>query len=219
VSEVFIALDGRPLDEAVRQSFAGLPSSGARRPVTVLLSGALASPFLFGPIAGLRGKREAHAAAKAAAMTACGIGAACLVTLESDPRSAPALVTAVAEATVQSVYDTATELGLKVRSIRPVWAVAIARAGEAAAQATTFACRDADALVLLADDGQRWQHASVYHPAQSDDTVLRALLRRTTMALDLEGVRCVLAEVVSTPTTDGTAPTIRCADFDLEFRP
>jgi hypothetical protein len=213
---MFIALDGRPLEEAVRQSFAVLPSVAKRTPLTVLLSGALAQPFVFGPVQGLRGWREAHAAATAAAPSACDIDAACQVSVQGDPRTTAALTTAVANATLDTLYAVAAGRGLKVRSVRPLWAVAIERAGAAARQATMFACRDRDALIVLSDDGQQWRHASVHRPAPGD---LQALLRRTMMGLDLEAGHCVLADVTSEFATGGAGPTFQCSTLELESRP
>ena len=216
MSEVFIALDGRPLEDAVRLSFATLPAAARRAPVTVLLSGALARPFVFGPVKGLRGWREAHAAATAAAASACDVDAACQVALQGDARSTAALATAVETATLNAVYALATGRGLRVRSVRPVWAVAIERAGAAVKQASTFACRDPDALVVLADDGQQWRNASVHRPAPRD---LHALLRRTTMGLDLDARSWVVVDVSMEPAAGAAGPTFTSSTLDLESPP
>jgi hypothetical protein len=216
VSEILIALDGRPLDEAVRRSFAALPSAGKRAPLTVLLSGALAQPFVFGPVQGLRGWREALAAATAAAPSVCDIDAECQVSVQGDPRSTAALATAVKTATLDAIYAIAADLDLKVRSVRPVWALAIERAGADAEQATMLACRDSDALTVLADDGQQWRHASVHQPAPSD---LHALLRRTMTGLDMDAGRSMLVDVRSALATGDAGAAFECSTLDLESRP
>ena len=120
MTDILVTLEGRSLRGAVEQC---LRTALERNPagaqqVCVWLSGALARPFMFGPVAGLRGWREAHRAAEAAASAAGEFDGPCTVFLEGDPGLQTVLATAVARDTFDSVYEIATSLRVRVRSIR-----------------------------------------------------------------------------------------------------
>jgi hypothetical protein len=200
VTDVLLTLQGRPLEVAVRECLEALPEQGRGRSLRMLLSSALAQPFLFGPMQGLRGRQETQAVARVTARSACSIEGDCEVALEGDPRAGAVLATAVTTAAIDGIYLVAKQMGVKIKSVRPVWAVAIERAASEKHQTPVLCCRDPDGLVLLADSGSHWLHASVHEPAPTSDGELQGLLRRALLSLDVGTEGCLLAE--------GTPPAV-----------
>jgi hypothetical protein len=186
VKAVLVSLDGRPLKEAIGQclrgAFAGTPAGG--RALSVWLSGALARPFLFGPVRGLRSWNETNEAAESVAREAFGIDGPWHVVLENDPSSHCVLGTAVLQATIDEIYRTATALRLDVRSTRPAWAEAIDAMPAAMAGATLLSFRDADSLTLLGMRRDEFDLASTYMPCPGADEI-ESLLRRLHLSRDL----------------------------------
>lgn len=160
------------------------------RPLHVWLSGALARPFVFGPVAGLKGWREAHEAAAAAAPMTCGLQGPCAAVLEADPSAQPALGTAVEVSLLDSIHGAARARGLRVVSIRPAWANATespGRVGSASDQ--MLCCREPTALTVMALRAGRWTFAATYTPSPSAGEEER-LLNRLQASLGI-GAGCV----------------------------
>lgn len=183
---VLLSLQGRSLQDAVEQCLRGAAADPTKRgqALSVWLSGALARPFLFGPVSGLRGWAEGHEAAQSMAAQACGFDGPCRVVLESDPSAQAVLATAVQEETLRSIYSVAAALRLRVKSIRPAWAEAIDAAPSASKGARLLVCRDVDSLTLLGLQGDRYELASTYapHPGAAE---IDGLLQRLRLSRDL----------------------------------
>jgi len=180
LAEGGFAVAGRPegwvphvdVESAARHWFAharSLVGRGLRRPgLRVWLSGALARPFVWGPVQGLTGWREVELAAQAAAPDATGLAAPCAVSLDESPSPAAALVVAMEQHVVASIVAAANEAGVRIVSIRPWWALALER--QAREAAGPIVIRDTDALtVLAASDDDVWRLAHSYVPQPSED--------------------------------------------------
>lgn len=153
-----------------------------RRPkVRVWLSGALARPFLWGPIQGLACWREVELAARAAAPEATGLVGPCAVSLDEWPSSQPVLVVAMDQAVVAAIVDAAKAAGVRLLSLRPWWA----RVLESAADSPALAIGDTDALTVLAGSAAGWQTANSYLPRPSGEHT-QPLLDRLMLSASLE---------------------------------
>jgi len=166
------------LDGLFREAAARATGRWSRRvPVRLWWSGALARPFVCGPVEGLRRWREALALAQSLAPDATGLGADCVVTVEDWPGPQPTLATATAATTLAAVHAAAALHRVNVRAIRPWWAAAANHARTADSAATLVAARDGDALTLLGWQSGRWHTANAYLPAPSPEQAERLLAR------------------------------------------
>lgn len=196
LAEGGFAVAGRPegwaphvnVDAAVRGWFAQARSSVGRglrrRSVRVWLSGALARPFVWGPVQGLARWREAELAAQAAAPEATGLVGPCAVSLDEWSGSVPALVVAVERRVVTTIADAAKETGVRIVSMRPWWAYALEQQAREAAE--SIVVRDTDALTVLAVSDDVWRLAHSYVPRPSEEQT-PSLLDRLFLSANLEG--------------------------------
>jgi hypothetical protein len=183
--------------EALMDGLAARARTWWRTPVQVCLSGALARPFVFGPVAGLKGWREAHEAAAAAAPTACGLQGPCAAALEADPSAGPALAIAVELSVLDSIHAAAGARRLRIASIRPAWARATESRGQgAAAGDSMLCCREPAALTVMASRAGNWTFAATYAPAPSAKEQER-LLRRLQASLGIGAEHMMLNELVA----------------------
>ena len=194
---VLVSLQGRSLEDAVEQCLRGAAADASThgRALSVWLSGALARPFLFGPVSGLRGWNEGHEAAQSTASHACGIDGPCRVVLESDPSAQAVVATAVQEETLHAIYRVAAALRLRIKSIRPAWAEAIDAAPRASRDASLLVCRDVDSLTLLGLNGNRYELASTYAP-QPGVVEVDSLLQRMRLSHDVPAQATLEATIV-----------------------
>lgn len=149
--------------------------SSSRGRLRVWLSGALARPFLVGPIAGLRRRREALEAARAVAGALAGSGALEVV-LEGWPGQKAALAIASPSATMVELGALCVRLRLRTAFIRPWWC-RVLEAMPQATQVTAVAIEDGDALTILRDSGSEWLTARTYHPKPATDQLAQAISR------------------------------------------
>lgn len=179
MTAVLLSLQGRTLQDAIEQSLRGASTGtpGRGRALSVWLSGALARPFLFGPVRGLNGWAEAQQAAQGAASQACGIEGPCRVVLEDDPSEHAVLATAVQQEAIESIHRLAAQLRVRIKSIRPAWAEAIDAAPAALRGASVMVCRDADSLTLLGLRDGRYDLASTYAPRPAAAEIDRLMQR------------------------------------------
>jgi hypothetical protein len=181
--------------EALMDGLAARARAWWRTPVQVWLSGALARPFVFGPVAGLKGWQEAHEAATAAAPSACGLQGPCAAVLEADPSVGPALAIAVELSVLDSLHAAARARHLRVASIRPAWARATELAGRGrGAGDSMLCCREPAALTVMASRAGNWTFAATYVPAPSAKEQER-LLNRLQASLGIDAQRMALAEL------------------------
>jgi hypothetical protein len=150
-------------------------SRWGRRGARVWLSGALARPFLCGPVAGLRRWREVMELAQAAAVEATGIEAPCAVSVESWPHPKPAMAVAVGTATLDTVERTAHAHRVPVRSLRPWWAWALGHIS--ARDASIMAMTDSDSMTVLIEQDERLHTANGYLPSPSSEHEDKLLAR------------------------------------------
>jgi hypothetical protein len=180
---LYLCDDGLAVDGALDALMGGVsaPRRTWKKPsVNVWLSGALARPFLFGPVTGLKGWREAHEAAAAMAPAACGVQAPCVAFLEAEPSASAVLGTAVEMSVLDRLYAAAIVRGLRVASVRPAWALATeARAAEerGAPNDTLLCCREHDSVTVLASRESRLAFVATYAPAPTLDEQERLLSR------------------------------------------
>jgi hypothetical protein len=148
----------------------------------VWLSGALAQPFVWGPVQGLAGWREVELAAQAAAPGATGLAGPCVVSLDEWPSAKSVLVVAMDESRVATIVGAAKDARVRLVSMRPWWAgVSEHRSsGE-----PVLAARDTDALTVLAASADAWQLAHSYLPRPSVEQT-RPLLDRLMLAAGFE---------------------------------
>lgn len=213
MKRVIVEQQARSANEAVSAALGALPRAGSGADLCILLSSALAKPFLFGPIAGLSGWREAHAAACAAAPQRCGVAENCTVVLDNDPAAGTVLATAVANETMDAIRDVARRLRVQVRSVRPAWAWAMDQSSALLGEAQVFACRDADGVVLLADIDSSWRLAASHHGPAVESDGLEALIRRATLSLEQQVAAAACASVVAHPPL--TEPSVTWARLEL----
>jgi len=155
--------------------------AGARRwrkvPVRLWLSGALARPFLCGPVSGMNRWTEVIELARSTAAESTGIDALCSVTVEHWPHPRPSLAVAVATATLDAVERAAREHRVALRSVRPWWALALERSSTVASGARLMAMTDTDAMTVLGEHDDGLHTASGYMPGPSAEHADRLLAR------------------------------------------
>lgn len=156
-----------------------------RKPrVRVWLSGALARPFVWGPVQGLASWQEVELAAQNAAPDATGLAGPCVVSVDEWPAS-PVLVVAVEANTCAGIIDGARRAGVHVQSIRPWWAGALDRRLLAEPSTPVFAASDTDALTVLTTSDDGWQAAHSVLPLPGAGQA-EPLLDRLLLGVDLE---------------------------------
>jgi hypothetical protein len=183
--------------EALMDGLAARTRAWWRTPVQVWLSGALARPFVFGPVAGLKGWREAHDATAAAASIACGLQGPCSAVLEADPSVGPALAIAVELAVLDNIHAAAGARHLRIASIRPAWARATESRGRGGgAGDSMMCCREPAALTVMASRAGNWTFAATYAPAPSAEEQER-LMHRLQASLGIGAEHMMLNELVA----------------------
>lgn len=184
-----LAIDGRALElpqqgvseEALDGLFQRvvqeLPGRLVRRSARVWLSGAIARPFVFGPLDGLKRWSEVLAMARVRAAEATGLAEPCEVTVEDWPAPRATLAVAV-EAWLPLALETmAKRHGIRLSSIRPWWAAAAEHLRAKHKDGKLTALVDTDALIALAWQGDAVESASAYVPLPETEAA-GALLTR-----------------------------------------
>lgn len=136
-----------------------------RTAARVWLSGALARPFLCGPVAGLKRWREVVELARSAAAEATGIETPCTVSVEHWPHPTAALAVAVGTATLDVVEHVAREHRIPLRGLRPWWAWALSHTS--ARGAAMVAVTDSDSMTVLIERDGCLLTATGYVPSPS----------------------------------------------------
>ena len=177
------------VDEAwglVAQHMAG--TDGNRRPgrrVRLWLSGALARPFMFGPVAGLRRWAEANDVAASMASDATGLIGPCAIWLDDWRPDAPCLAVAMNRSLLDAIETSAAEHGLRIASIRPWWTAVLGAALQTPEAPRCLTIEDSDALVLLSGSELMFGTAVAYAP-RPDAQQTEALLARGLLAAGIE---------------------------------
>jgi hypothetical protein len=166
------------LDAVFKQAEIERPARwGRKAAVRVWLSGALARPFLCGPISGLNRWRDVETVAQSMATDVTGIAPPCIVQVEEWPSPQAAMAVAIGEQTAQVIETAARAHGIRVKSLRPWWAAALNRALTIDAQARLVAVADGDAMTLLGGQAGRFDTATGYVPAPSQEQAQQLLAR------------------------------------------
>ena len=167
------------------------------------LSGGLARPFLFGPVAGIKGWQEAEVVAAAAAPEWTGLAGPCRVHLEAWPGEASTVCTALDASLSDAIESTARACRITWRNVRPRWAVALDAALGKRPSTALFAVSEEDAFTLLCESTSSspaspgMSVAATYSPAL-DEAEARALWHRMRISFGVEDHDAVQAHV-STP--------------------
>lgn len=154
-----------------------------RHRVQIWLSGALARPFVLEPIAGLAGRDEALAAARARAGEETGWTPASVeLWMERMPRDEPVLVVATLAGALRALRAAARQARLRVVSVRPWWSAALAAAAGQGRPFELLASADPEALVILGSRQALWTDGSTLSPlpdaAQCEAVVQRRITAR-----------------------------------------
>ena len=156
-----------------------------RQRVKVWLSGALARPFVFEPVQGLRRWSEALQVAAGLAPDATGLEGPCEVWLDDWAPGKSCIAVAVDRGLRELIESSAKTEKLRLTAIRPWWAEALREVVRAEASTTgLLAVEEVDALTVLSGDGGVLAAASCYSP-RPDSTQTEALLTRALMAANV----------------------------------
>lgn len=135
------------------------------RNLHVWLSGALARPFMAGPLAGLRRWDEAQTVLAAMAPDATGLTGPCAVWVAGPVHREACVVVAVPMALLDSLHQQARSQALRLRSIRPWWSAAFNAGLAQAPAAQLLVLDDGEALTSLQGQGGTCSHAATQWPA------------------------------------------------------
>lgn len=152
------------LDGFLERVLKEVPARWTRPSARVWLSGALARPFIFGPVEGLKRWHEVLALAKTRAADATGIVEGCEVTVEDWPALHSTLAVAVGSSLLDALESGAQRVGVRLKSIRPWWAMAAEHLLGARNDGALTAITDPDSLVVLTSQGGRVDAANAYLP-------------------------------------------------------
>lgn len=156
---------------------------GWRRPcVRVWLSGAMARPFVVGPIQGLSGWREAHAFAEASAPEATGLVGPCIVYLDQAPDMAAGIAVAVERSLIEMLSALAQGAGVRMATVQPWWGRAITDLVGNRSEFMLLTAEDEDSVTLLSLQADRWIAASSQAPLPAPAQLDRLLDRRAVAA-------------------------------------
>lgn len=148
-----------------------------RQTVQVWISGGLARPFVLGPMAGLKGAAEAESFAKSQVAEATGWDVPCDVRLEGDVTKGPALAIAMTTTSRETIEGIIKESGLRLKSLRPWWAGALAQTRAAEADLQMLVVEEPDSLVLLTGSGDVWSLAEGLAPKPQEEDAIRTVRR------------------------------------------
>lgn len=170
-------LEGR-LAQCVDAAAKAWPRRGLRgAPVKVWVSGALARPFLLGPVAGLKGGAEIRGFAQSQVLDATGWDQSCQVRLEGDVTKGRVLATAMPAAVHARIEALVQRAKLRLVSLRPWWAGALDQALAAQPGLEMLVVEEPESLVMLAGQQGTWSMVEVLMPKPSPDEALRAVRR------------------------------------------
>ncbi len=167
--------------------------------VSIWLSGALARPFIVGPIAGLRTWSEAKACALAAAPTAVGISTPTHPVLSGWPESASTLAITADEQLIGLVRRSAASCKVHVATVRPWWGLACDIVSRKRDRSTCgFIADEDDALTVLSTFNGRWTGAATCSP-KPNETSIQALKLRLFAGHLPDEARLATAALINAP--------------------
>lgn len=190
------------------------PAKWRKRRVQVLLSGALARPFMMSPVAGLRSWREAAQVGSSLAPDATGLAGPCEVWHGDWRPDAASLVVAIDAELRQLIESTARQARVRLAVLRPWWSAALRQASQRSPSTRFLAVEDTDSLTVLCGDDESFSSATSYAPCPHPDQT-GALFTRLLLA---EGVAPDLAAHASLRTDGADAGDI-ATPFAAHWRP
>lgn len=159
-----------------------------KRKVRVLLSGALARPFMMSPIAGLKSWRDAAQVAASLAPDATGLAGPCEVWLGDWMPDRASLAVAIDAQVRQSIESTARGAGVRLTSVEPWWATTLRQASQQSPSTRFLAAQDTDSLTVLTHEGEAFSSAASYAPSpqpEQIDALFARLLSASAIAPEL----------------------------------
>lgn len=139
-----------------------------RTKVKVWLSGELARPFMFGPVAGLQRWAEVERVLEAAAPEATGLDVPCKVWVDGDLTRRACIAVAVPAALVDALAAAKREGRLAVVSVRPWWSAALNAMLASQPGAELVMIDDRDALTVLHGSAGLYMTATTGWPHPAD---------------------------------------------------
>lgn len=152
---------------------------------SVWLSGALARPFVIGPVGGLRSWAEARAYAHASAPAVCGLSKPARPALSGWPQDRQVLAIAAEQQLLDELDCAASACRVRLATVRPWWTLACDVVCRGTRNAAGFVVQEDDALTVLAASDSRWTAASTCTP-KPDAAAVRALELRLMAAGGLD---------------------------------
>ena len=176
-----------------------------RRRVAVWLSGALARPFMFRPVQGLRRWSEALQVAAGLAPDATGLNGPCEVWLDDWIPDRPCIAVAVERELRDAIEAAARNSRVRLTALGPWWVAALNDSVQKHPEsANLVAINEPDALTVVSGRGGRFDSAASFAP-RPEPNQIEALLTRTLLSADLtsaQGMRAMMtsaAEASSQP--------------------
>lgn len=191
--ERLLAIDGEP-DATLPALNAWWRKHGEPR-LSVWLSGALCRPFLLPPVAGLRNANDIAAIAQAQASALTGLSGPCSVWIEpamGDQPSVGAAMPAALRERLLALGRAGGAGGGAVASVRPWWAAVLDAVLKQESVRSALLVQDADSVVFLAGEGDRFTAATVHAPIVAGE-VAQAVRSRLAMTHELTDVHCTTA--------------------------
>lgn len=175
----------------------------AARHLDVQLSGALARPFVFEAVKGLKTSREAHAVAATLAPEATGLTGPCSVWLDEWVSGQRCVAVAVETSLRDGIEWVAREHGLRIKAMRPWWSLAM---GTATAQLETalrlLVVEDTDSLTVLTSTAGSYTTLASYAP-RPDAAYKRAVVTRAAMTAGVAPEEIALVSMGDGPESNG----------------
>lgn len=193
-----------------------------RQRVAVWLSGALARPFVFEPVRGLRRWSEALQVAAGLAPEATGLEGPCEVWLDDWMPGKSCIAIAIDRGLRETIESTARSERLRLTAIRPWWAAALNEAMKSQTPARgLLAIEELDALTVLSGGEGVFTSAACYSP-RPDPTQTEALLTRALMAANVaasDGLRAKLDDGATSGHGDAKASQGGFTSFGVRLEP
>lgn len=184
------------------------PKPRGRR-VALSLSGALARPFMFEPVQGLRRWSEAVQIAAGLAPEATGLDGICEIWMDDWSPQRPCLAIAFDKGLRADIERTAKEQGVGLRSLQPWWTCALNEAVRSSSKdLRLLAVEEPDAMTLICGSDGQFRSVASFAP-KPEPSQIGALLTRALLAANataVQGVRAALSIGVVTGLLD--TPTV-----------
>ena len=201
-----IWMAGDSVEDCWRRAIESLvPAKWRKRRIDLVLSGALARPFMMSPVAGLRSWREAEQVAASLASDATGLAGPCEVWLGDWSPDRASLVVAIDISARQLIEAAARELGVRLAGLRPWWATALRQASQRMPVTRLLAAEDTDALTILTGEDEGFGTATTYAPCPHPDQI-GALFARLGLASGVEPDRAVRATLLMDEAAEAAVP-------------